>query len=52
MTNVDEYCTKLANTVINRCHEAKTQGEKLAGGNISLQSILAYAPQFAVPFDK
>ncbi|KAJ3152879.1 hypothetical protein HDU89_001085 [Geranomyces variabilis] len=30
MTGMEEYCTRLANTVANRCHEAKTQGEKLA----------------------
>ncbi|KAJ3152426.1 hypothetical protein HDU86_005606 [Geranomyces michiganensis] len=30
MTGMEEYCTRLANTVTNRCHDAKTQGEKLA----------------------
>ncbi|KND00517.1 uncharacterized protein SPPG_04827 [Spizellomyces punctatus DAOM BR117] len=29
MTNMDEYCAKLANTVTNRCYEAKSQNEKL-----------------------
>ncbi|KAJ3011994.1 hypothetical protein HKX48_006537 [Thoreauomyces humboldtii] len=30
MGNMEEYCTKLANTVVNRCHEAKVQGDKLS----------------------
>ncbi|KAI8920057.1 hypothetical protein DFJ77DRAFT_225235 [Powellomyces hirtus] len=30
MSNMEEYCTKLANTVVNRCYEAKVQGEKMS----------------------
>ncbi|KAI8822419.1 uncharacterized protein EV422DRAFT_613485 [Fimicolochytrium jonesii] len=30
MTDMEEYCTKLANTVANRCYDAKVHGEKLA----------------------
>ncbi|KAJ3040173.1 hypothetical protein HK097_002620, partial [Rhizophlyctis rosea] len=29
MINMDEYCAKLANTVANRCYQAKLQGEQL-----------------------
>ncbi|KAJ3265319.1 hypothetical protein HK104_006312 [Borealophlyctis nickersoniae] len=31
MVHMDEYCAKLANTITNRCYEAKTQGDQLNG---------------------
>ncbi|KAI8996712.1 hypothetical protein BC832DRAFT_595453 [Gaertneriomyces semiglobifer] len=30
ISNMDEYCAKLANTVAHRSHQAKVQGEKLS----------------------
>ncbi|KAJ3034839.1 hypothetical protein HDV00_004602 [Rhizophlyctis rosea] len=36
---MDEYCAKLANTVSNRCYQAKLQGEQLSAlSNIKKQA--------------